>query len=144
MGIEEKVAELLQLTAALPRRAPQNLLGDFNRGEIFILKYLNANDGTACPSKMSDAMQTSTARIAAALRGLEHKGWITREPDENDRRKKLVHLTPEGAEYIKNLQEKLFRNITKLLMELGEEDATEYIRITKKMVAIAQNFEFDC
>ena len=143
MSIEEKVAELFQLTEALPRRAPQNLLGDFNRGEFFILNYLHAHGGVACPSKVSDAMQTSTARTAAALKSLEHKGWITREPDEEDRRKKLVHLTPKGAEYIKTCREKVYRNILKLLNELGEEDAAEYIRITKKMVAIARNFEFD-
>ena len=143
MSIEDKVKELFELTELLPRKAPQNWLGEFNRGEFFILNYLHANSGTACPSKMSDAMQTSTARTAAALNGLENKGWITREPDEEDRRKKLVHLTPKGKEYIKTCREKVFRNISKLLMELGEEDAAEYIRLTKKMVAIARNFKFE-
>lgn len=143
MSIDDKVVELFQLTETFPRKAPQNWLGEFNRGEFFILNYLHANGGTACPSKMSDAMQTSTARIAAALNGLEKKGWITREPDEEDRRKKLVQLTPKGAEYISNSKEKVYRNISKLLMELGEEDAAEYIRLTKKMVDIAREFKFE-
>ena len=143
MSIEEKVAELFQLTETFPRKAPQNWLGEFNRGEFFILNYLYANGGSACPSKMSNAMQTSTARIAAALNGLENKGWITREPDEEDRRKKLVLLTPKGAEYIKSCREKAYKKITKLLMELGEEDAAEYIRLTKKMVDIAREFKFE-
>ena len=143
MSIEDQVSELFQLTQQLPRKAPQNWLGEFNRGEFFILNYLHANGGTACPSKMSDAMQTSTARTAAALKGLEHKGWITREPDEEDKRKKLVHLTPKGTEYIKTCREKAYRKITKLLMELGEEDAAEYIRLTKKMLAIARDFNFE-
>ena len=143
MGIEDQVAELFQLTQQLPRKAPQNWLGEFNRGEFFILNYLHANGGTACPSKMSDAMQTSTARTAAALNGLEHKGLLTREPDEEDRRKKLVHLTPKGKAYIKSCREEAYRKITRLLMELGEEDAAEYIRLTKKMLAIARDFKFE-
>ena len=137
MSIEEKVAELFQLTELLPRRAPQNWLGEFNRGEFFILNYLHNHGRTACPSDMSDAMQTSTARTAAALNGLEHKGLITREPSEEDHRRKLVHLTPKGAEYIEECRKKVYKSITKLLMELGEEDAAEYIRLTKKMVRIA-------
>ena len=143
MSIEEQVAEFFQLTELLPRKAPQNWMSEFNRGEFFILNYLHANGGTDSPSKMSDAMQASTARIAAALNGLEHKGWIKREPDEEDRRKKLVHLTPKGEEYIKACREKEYRNITKLLMELGEKDAAEYIRLTKKIMLIARDHKFE-
>ena len=143
MSIEEKVAELFELMELLPRRAPQNLLDEFNKGEFFILNYLHAKGGTACPSTMSDAMQTSTARIAAALNGLEKKGLIARKPDEKDRRKKSVHLTPEGAEYIKDCREKVNKKISHLLMGLGEKDAAEYIRLMKKMITMAHDSKIE-
>ena len=143
MGIEGKVTELFELMEMLPRKAPQNVLDEFNRGEFFILNYLHANGGTAYPSKMSDAMQTSTARTAAALKGLESKGFITREPNAEDHRRKLVHLTPKGAEYIKNCREKLHRKITTLLTALGEEDATEYIRLMKKIITISHTSKIE-
>ena len=143
MDMEQMAAELLRFMEALPRRAPQNWLGEFSKGELFILNYLHINEGTAWPSMISEAMQTSTARIAAALNSLERKGWIMREPSDEDRRRKLVHLTPKGTEYIESYRDKALKNITKLLMELGEEDAVEYLRITQRMVSIAHNFKFN-
>ena len=143
MDMESTAIELLQFMEALPRRAPQNWLGEFSRGELFLLNYLYTNNGSAWPGKMSAAMQTSTARIAAALNSLERKGWIERELDADDHRRKLVHLTPEGSEYIEVYRSRALKNVTKLLMELGEKDAAEYLRITKRMEAISRNFKFD-
>ena len=143
MDMEQMSTELLRFMESLPRRAPQNWLGEFSRGEVFLLSYLHSNGGTAIPGKMSEAMQTSTARIAAALNSLERKGWITREPSEDDRRQKLVHLTQAGADHIKLYRDNALKNITKLLIELGEKDALEYLRITQRMVSIARNFKID-
>ena len=143
MDAEAMAMKLLRLMEALPRRAPQNWLGEFSRGELFLLNYLYANGGTAWPTILSDAMQTSTARIAAALNSLERKGWIRREPDLGDHRRKVVHLTEEGSKYIEGCRSKVLRNVTKLLTELGDEDASEYLRITQRMEAISRTFEFE-
>ena len=143
MDMENMAAELLRFMEKLPRRAPQNWLGDFSRGELFLLRYLYINDGTAWPGAMRDAMQTSTARIAAALNSMESKGWVKRESDERDHRRKLVHLTETGAAYIEEHRKRALRNITKLLRELGQEDAAEYFRITQRMEVISRDFEFD-
>jgi len=143
MDMENMAAELLRFMETLPRRAPQNWLGDFSRGELFLLRYLYINDGTAWPSEMREAMQTSTARIAAALNSMETKGWVKRESDDSDHRRKLVHLTQAGTEYIEEHRKKALRNITKLLMELGQEDAAEYFRITQRMEIISRDFKFD-
>ena len=143
MDTEAMAMKLLRLMEALPRRAPQNWLGDFSRGELFLLNYLYTNGGTAWPTILSDAMQTSTARIAAALNSLERKGWIRREPDHDDHRRKVVHLTEEGSEYIEGCRSKVLRNVTKLLTELGEDDASEYLRITQRMEIISRAFEYE-
>ena len=143
MDMEQMAANLLQYMVSLPRRAPQNWLSDFSRGELFLLNYLHMHGGTAWPSAMSKALQTSTARIAAALNNLERKGWIRRELDDADGRRKLVHLTPEGCEYLKKYHTKALRNITQLLMELGETDSAEFLRITQRLEAISRCFKFD-
>lgn len=142
MDIEAMAMTLLRLMEALPRRAPQNWLEAFSRGELFLLNYLYSNGGTAWPSILSDAMQTSTARIAAALNSLERKGWVRREPDHDDHRRKVVHLTTEGSEYIEKCRSNVLRNVTKLFSELGDEDTSEYLRITQRMESISRTFEF--
>jgi len=143
MDTELMAAELLRFMETLPRRAPQNWLSDLGRGELFLLSYLHTNGGNAWPSTMRDALQTSTARIAAALNSLERKGWVKRELDASDRRRTLVFLTADGAKYIEEHRNRALKNITKLLLELGQEDAAEYLRITQRMEAISRNFEFE-
>ena len=135
-------SELLHFMETLPRRAPQNWLGEFSRGELFLLNYLYVN-GAVNPGTMRDALQTSTARIAAALNSLERKGWINREADDGDHRRKLVHLTSSGIEYVEDYRNRALQNIIKLLIELGQEDAAEYLRITRRMALISRDFDFD-
>ena len=142
MDLESMASELLHFMETLPRRAPQNWLGEFSRGELFLLNYLYVN-GAVSPGAMRDALQTSTARIAAALNSLERKGWINREPDDGDHRRKLVHLTPSGIEHIQDYRNKALQSITGLLTELGQEDAAEYLRITRRMALISRDFDFD-
>ena len=143
MDISHTAEELLEFIERLPRRVQQNWLGEIGRGEIFLLSYLYAHGNTACPSMMSEAMQTSTARIAAALNSLERKGLIKRELDEQDHRKKLVYLMPYGIDYIESYRGKALDKVTRLLVELGEEDAENFLRIAKRMLAILQQLTDD-
>ena len=143
MYMELLAAKLLHFVEAIPRRAPQNWLEDFNRGELFLLNYLFSSEGAVRPSSLSEAMQTSTARVAAALNSLERKGLIKREFDDFDHRRKLVSLTSDGSDYIESHRQKALQKTIRLLEELGENDATEYLRITQRMAKISQNLEFD-
>ena len=143
MTIEQIATELFNLMGERPRKAAENWFGEFNRGELFLLTYLYKNGGSAWPSTMSKALQTSTARITVALNNLEHKGWIAREFDENDGRRKIVHLTPEGTEYIAGHINIARKNVILLLEKLGEEDAAEYLRIVKKMELISRDINFN-
>jgi len=143
MDIESMAVELLRFMETLPRRAPQNWLSDFSRGELFLLCYLHTNDGIARPGTMRDALQTSTARIAAALNSLERKGFVRREQDSADRRRRIVLLTEKGSEHIAGHLNRALRNITKLLNVLGQEDAAEFMRITQRLEIISRDIDFE-
>ena len=140
MEMEAMAEELLRVMESIPSKALQHKLGDYSRGEIFLLNYLHKNGGMAWPSTMSEAMQTSTARIAAALNNLERKRYVIRESDMGDGRRKLVRLTAEGLAFIDEHRMKALQSIKMLLVELGEYDAAEYLRITQRIEVISRNF----
>jgi len=140
MEMEAMAEELLRVMEALPSKALQHKLGDYSRGEFFLLNYLHKNGGAAWPSMMSEAMQTSTARIAAALNNLERKRYVIRESDAGDGRRKLVRLTSEGVTFLEEHRMKALENIRKLLVGLGEYDASEYLRITQRIELISRDF----
>ena len=106
-------------------------------GEEFVLHYIAEHGGEVVPSDIGKEMDVSSARIAQTLNSIEKKGFVTREIDVGDRRRVIVKLTAKGEDEDKRHFEEIMEHMTKMLMSLGEYDAKEYVRITKKL---AKNF----
>jgi DNA-binding MarR family transcriptional regulator len=52
--------------------------------------------GKACQVELSRATATDPAAMMRAIDALERRGWVVRSSCDEDRRRKLVSLTPEG------------------------------------------------
>jgi len=48
------------------------------------------------PSQISDRMLIASATVTATLDLLEHRGWIRRAANPDDRRSTLIEITPDG------------------------------------------------
>ena len=48
------------------------------------------------PSQVADRLLIPSATVTATLDLLEHRGWIRRAPNPDDRRSTLVEITPDG------------------------------------------------
>ncbi|HBD00404.1 MAG TPA: MarR family transcriptional regulator [Lachnoclostridium sp.] len=117
------------------------VMDEFNRsgkGEIFILRYLYTKESPASPSELSEALNSSTARISAALRTLEKKGQIHREIDTTNRRFILVTITEEGRERIRANMQRMQNHLIQVLTVMGEKDAREFVRLSTRFFEIAQ------
>ncbi len=133
--IEEIVDALSELMSS------RKVMDDFNRsgkGEIFILKYLFIKDEPALPSELSEALNSSTARISAALKTLEKKGQIHREIDTTNRRYILVTITEVGRKRICAIMQKMRSHLIQIMTEMGVEDAREFVRLSERFFEIAQ------
>ncbi len=128
--------ELLALMFSLNKSRPQRRINEGMRGENFVMHYIIFHDGPVQPSEISNFMNISTARAAAALNNLERKGLITRRIDLNDRRRILVELTEQGRDFAKGQQEHMLSHAMQLLERLGEPDATEAVRILGRVTEI--------
>ena len=135
-AIEKAVAELEELMYR-NRRNMMEQMGRSGKGELFILKYLYEKDAAVTPSEISDAMHTSTARISAALGSLEKKGQICREIDTSNRRNILVTITGEGRERSRSDIRQIRERMIGVFVEMGEEDATEFVRLMTRLIEIS-------
>ncbi|MEF2968546.1 hypothetical protein V3851_22245 [Paenibacillus sp. M1] len=133
MELEQLADEMLLRMEAMFRNRPHKMISELSKGEIFLLGYLLSCGGAARSSALGEALGTSTARIAAAVKSMEGKSWVFRETDQADHRKTIVHLTPEGEAHALGYRDRARNELIKLLRELGAKDALEYLRITKKM-----------
>lgn len=138
MDYSKLADEFLQQMHFFRRFKPQQKINESMHGEAFALHHIAKSGEKIIPSEISEAMGISGARIAATLNSLEGKGYITRQIDPSDRRRILVTLTNRGREQEYEHRRQLTETIEKMLRQLGEKDAQEYIRLTCKMAELAQ------
>lgn len=134
MSYRKMAEELLKIRSGWSHVAVNEELDRMTKGEFFVLNYLEEYGGTAFPKALSREMEVSTARVAALLKHMETKGWVTRAVDCEDNRQVIVSITPAGRNEINDKREKTLEDVTKLLEFLGPQDAEAFLRIQKKVI----------
>lgn len=102
------------------------------KGEVPVLCHIGETEQIT-PTELAHKFSLTTARIATILNRLEEKGLIVREHDNKDRRKVYIHLTEAGAQLAEQKINELHERLDSLLEALGEDDAKEYLRLTKRV-----------
>lgn len=138
MDYAEMASELIRKWGEMHRTPRHRKMDEFVQGEKFVLNYLTDRKSPALPSELSDAMNLTTARVAAVLGSLERKGLITRRPDDGDRRRVQVELTREGTAQVLSDRAWMHSMLEDLLRELGERDAREFLRIMGRLIEIGE------
>lgn len=141
MDYSALAAELMSKTAEMLKINGPKQAQTFLFGEMFILHFILHHQGEVTPSEISSAMNASSARVAMALKSMEGKGLIERRIDQNDRRKIIVTITEHGKSLIERHHNVLREKVEKILAELGERDALEYIRIVGRMIEISKKIQ---
>jgi DNA-binding MarR family transcriptional regulator len=85
---------------------------------------------------------TLAARVAfdpatsgSVIGRLESKGWVRREADQNDRRRKLLWVTPEGAQAVSQMKRAVARVQTRMLGPLNATEREQFMRLLTKLVS---------
>ena len=137
MDYSKLADEFLQHMYMMRKFKPQKKINESMQGETMALYHIAYHGRHIIPSEISDVTGISCARIAATLNSLEKKGYITRQIDQSDRRRILITLTEKGKQQEQESRRELIETIEKMLMQLGEHDAREYIRLTHKIAKLA-------
>jgi DNA-binding MarR family transcriptional regulator len=86
-------------------------------------------------------MHAGSARVAMMLKSLEAKGFIARRPDEKDRRRVIVTITPLAAEEVSTERGKVRKKIQRVIDAIGLEETQDFLRILKKMLDVIAEME---
>lgn len=141
---EKKAYQLLNLFQEFYQEQ-KNYIKFFFRGEEAILIFLHKRkDKVTTPSQISDSLNISTARVAASLNSLETKGYITREIDQDDRRKIIIKLTKSGTKLATELMSHNLAKAADLLSKIGKKDSDELLRIFEKIKIIIKEEQILC
>lgn len=74
------------------------------------------------------------ATFGSVIGRLEAKGWVRREPDESDRRRKRLWITPEGEQAAQALKRAVGKVQTRILGPLDAAERQQLIGLLGKLV----------
>jgi DNA-binding MarR family transcriptional regulator len=75
------------------------------------------------------------ATFGAVIARLEGRGWVRREPDAADRRRKLLWVTPEGAEVAQKLRRPVGKVQQRILEPLSPAEREQLVALLDRLVA---------
>ncbi|WP_041675255.1 MarR family winged helix-turn-helix transcriptional regulator [Ramlibacter tataouinensis] len=75
------------------------------------------------------------ATFGSVIGRLEAKGWVRREPDAQDRRRKLLWITPAGREAALRMKRAVARVQARIVAPLDDAEREQMVLLLGKLVA---------
>jgi DNA-binding MarR family transcriptional regulator len=107
----------------------------FRRHHFAVMTAL-AEDGAASQAELGRRVWLDRSDLHAVLNELEREGLVARKPDERDRRRNLVELTPAGTAKLKRLDARVDAAQEAFVAPLTAEERRELMRL---LAAVAAN-----
>lgn len=104
-----------------------------HHGKGRILKVL-AERGTITQSELQDIIDVRSGSLSEIISKIESMGFITKEKDENDRRKVNISITEKGKEVIELKKEDNKNSSKELFRAISEEEQNQLEFILSKLI----------
>jgi DNA-binding MarR family transcriptional regulator len=127
----ELTRELFDLSVAIEAigRASAGRLG-INQTDLMCLDLLTRR-GPLSAGDVAAALGLTTAAISAMATRLEAGGYAHRQMDPNDRRRVLLHASPDGTRKAFSLFDDLYRASTKLYSRHSEAEQRQLLDVLR-------------
>lgn len=128
--------------AHLIRRAHQLAVGMFMEEtaafEVTPVQFAILNALIDAPGEDQVTLARKVAFDAATsgsvIGRLESKGWVRREPDAEDRRRKLLWITPEGVRVAQEMKRAVARVQVRVLAPLKPQERKQLVALLEQLV----------
>ena len=125
----------------LIRRAQQIAVAEFTRATVdhdvtpVQFAFMHAMLQTPGVDQITLAKQVAfdAATSGSVIGRLEAKGWVRRESDTDDRRRKLLWITPAGAQVARSLKRAATRAQQRILEGLDPGERVQFVALLEKL-----------
>lgn len=127
----------------LIRRAQQIAVAEFVRAladfDITPVQFALLNAVIDAPGvdqvTLAKTVAFDPATSGSVIGRLEAKGWLRREADVQDRRRKLLFVTPEGTQAVAQMSSAVAQVQKNILAPLSAQDQTQFLDLLVRLVA---------
>ena len=112
--------------------------GDLTAVQYAALVAIGSHPGIDA-TRLSEVIYFDRSTIGDVLDRMEGKGWIVRESTANDRRLKLLRLSPAGQDVLKGVEPGIRRVQERLLAPLTSAEEKTLIRLLARIADAAED-----
>lgn len=124
--LEQLIYELFQKLYLEKRNS-----GQISQGKILKILY---KKGDISQKEMQGILNVKSGTISEYINKLENKELLVRKNDENDRRKRVLHLTDKGKKDVEAFTDDYKKEVMQLFSVLSDNEKLELERILKKLL----------
>lgn len=126
--MQKDIDKLMEYVNIIRNNGGLDIFSSLFQTDYRIMTYLSVHPN-AHPSDMADELNVTRPNVAANLRLLEQKKYITRVIDEDNRRQVYVNMTEEGKKYLDKCDSQLHFLFSGWFMLLGKEETKHLLKI---------------
>ena len=100
-----------------------------------IMGYLSRQSEPPCPRDVEEAFHLSHPTVSGILSRLEQKGFISLQPDPNDRRCKRIFVRPKGQECHQTMHQTIADTENQLVQDFTPEEKALFSEFLQRAIA---------
>ncbi|MFF7440067.1 MarR family transcriptional regulator [Streptomyces sp. NPDC008122] len=128
----ENLARQVSAVGAVKRGLARTLPADCPSGSAIVLALLNHHGDV----RMSRVAELMAVDLSVGSRHVAHtvdRGWVERLPDPSDKRSRILHLTPAGADMLATLDRRLTATLARTLADWSDEDVEQLTTLLARL-----------
>ncbi|KHT51877.1 MarR family winged helix-turn-helix transcriptional regulator [Vibrio sinaloensis] len=131
-----KTNKLMSLIQLYRQRMRENISADRNKINAMHIECLYViSDQEGCTANtLVSLLDRDKSQISLNIRDMEKKGWLTRGDNPEDRRSKLLELTPEGAAILNSADQSNQQLSKKMLEGMSKSEVAVFDAVVEKML----------
>lgn len=100
---------------------------------VLMLLYYQTEDGSMNQTRLGDMLLVNRSNVTGLVDRLEKSGWVKRLDDPNDRRVKLIKLTPEGEKILSQAEKVYTSEVIQTMSSFSEKERKLLARLLEKI-----------
>ena len=100
-------------------------------GQFAVLEALY-HKGDLTVGQVQEKILSTSGTIPVIVRNLEARNYLTRQQDKGDKRRTILHITPEGSALMMLVYPQNEKKIIEMLDMLSEDEKNQFVALLKK------------
>jgi DNA-binding MarR family transcriptional regulator len=112
--------------------------GDLSLAQLNLIIAVRGR-GEVTLSELAEILVVSPPSVSVMVERLVEKGLLVRERATRDRRKVVIHVSPDANQHIAAMEERMIATFVELVEEVGPETADKWYEVLRQVELVLQS-----